>query len=178
MVRSAGEVTGDSLKACADWYTHLYARFTALDVKAQATATISGVFIAATITFAGGNAYMRMSQRLNFAAPATIVLVAMASLIALLFCLYAMELRPVRLSYTAEDVARSAADLLRLPRAELTDAVATTFYLEQLVKWEETIAAMREAILRKALPVMLGQLFVATAAVIVTLFLFALARYS
>src|SRR5947207_2282082 len=134
-MKSKTELIADALRTCADQYTNYSTRYAALDAKAQGTAAIAGVLLGAVLAFVP-QAIFRLTMSFyghDGAKPVQAVLAF--SVAAIGFSLRSLQVRPGRIPYCGEAVAKGALDLAALADNDRPDDLVEIHYRRQLAEW-------------------------------------------
>ena len=147
------------LSTLADQHRESSETWKALETKGQGTITVAGIFLAAVFAFAREadsiDAFPRVLIGLT-----TILLVASVAV-----ALLSLEIRPVAAPPLGDFVGPGAADLIKLPDAELTEARIAVFVVDRATEWKSANDSLSTENLKKAKHVWRSQILLGTAAV-------------
>lgn len=172
MSKSRVELVQDGLKICSEQHSHVFGRFTAVDTKAQGTATAAGALVAATLGFIAQNAFVALKMRVGVLATVAAAAVLTLATAAVALSLLALEVRPTRAAFRGDIVAESVLKLLAPPNAEAaaTDEVIEAHYSQQLAQWPSILSELTAILNAKARRVLAAQACFSAAALAIAAF--------
>ena len=166
---SIAETACDS---AAKQYDDYYKSFAALDGKAQSTATVGGVVLAAVVAFMNAG---RLSPLLSNAGDCGYLLVlspAIGALLAVVMSFVASKVMDITVPFAADDQIKEAEDLARLPPEELSREHLLGYQRARLNHWKEALSDISSGVRKKATLVFWAQmLLVLTLFLLLTLFI-------
>jgi hypothetical protein len=156
----------------AKHYDDYYKSFAALDGKAQSTATVSGVVLAAVVAFMNAG---RLSPLLSTKGDCGYVLVlspAIGALLAVVVSFAASKVMDITVPFAAADQIKEAEDLARLPPNELSREHILGYQHARLSHWKDALSDIDSGVRKKARLVLWAQvLLVLTLFSLLTLFI-------
>jgi uncharacterized integral membrane protein len=169
-MRTKAELVTDALKTCVDQYSNYSLRYGALDTKAQGTATIGGVLLAAVLAFIPQAAYKVVLSFYGRPGVYPAIGVLSFAVCGIVFAIYSLRVRPGRIPFAGQVVAQGVLDLLALADDERTDDAIERHYTVQLREWVGTLVEMGNTINAKSGALRISQLFIAGAGMAVAIF--------
>jgi hypothetical protein len=142
----------------AKQYDDYYKTFTALDGKAQSTATVGGIVIAAVVAFVNAGKLDGLVGNRSGSGYLLIFSPAAAALAAVVISFFASKVVEVILPFAADDQAEEVGDLADLPAEELSKEHVLSYHRARLQHWKEVLDNIHSAVDQKAGWVWCGQI--------------------
>ena len=157
------------LQSCVQEYADKQNTFAQIDTKAQTTASVAGVLIAAALAFVQADSV----ERILTAGGIKVVLLFGSVMVLLLgstlFCLLAMKISRVAAPLESQELGRMVNDILGLDPSEVTDQIVDNFARDQASAWQKTLRSLRKTNRDKANRVLWGQVLLAVALLLVAI---------
>jgi hypothetical protein len=164
LIRSAQKEVLDSYRKEFD---QLSASFRDLDSKAQGTAGIAGIFLAASLT------YLNRLNGLDTKWKQVLMIVAVTGLIcSIAFCLYALRIRRIAGQPSGEDLEELLAALVNTNDEEVLEARLGYFYGDAARLWRKIVTERRLINDQKALQIWSAQRSLMVTAISIALLIF------
>jgi hypothetical protein len=172
MSKSRVDLVQDALKICSEQHSHIFARFTAVDTKAQGLATAGGALVAATLGFIAQAAFASLKVRVGFLATIAAATVLTLATAAVALSLMALEVRPARAAFRGDIVAETVLDLLTPQNREAAgnEEIIEAVYAQQLSQWPLILRELAVVLNSKARRVLAAQAFFSAAALAIAVF--------
>lgn len=135
---------------CAKHYDDLFRTFMSLDSKAQSTATIAGVQLAAIVAFLQKGQIETLLRSYGAVAGAFLMTAVVLLVVVIGACVVAMWVTNVPAPYGADREAEALRSLRQLSPSEFSGETAVNHLAEHLEHWQKLVQEMSEATARKA----------------------------
>jgi hypothetical protein len=149
-----------ALNACdnaAKHYDDYYKSFTALDGKAQATAAVSGLVLAAIAAFAkDGRASVLVSS--GYGSIVVVLGAPIAALTSVIICLFGARVTEVVVPFDSPEQIREAKNLTDLDCDEFSQEHVVNYYRARLEHWITALESIESVVKRKACWILGGQI--------------------
>ena len=158
----------------AKHYDDYYKTFAALDGKAQAAATVSGILLASVVAFVNAG---RLSTLLSSVGTWGYLLVlspAVGALVTVIVSFVAAKVMKVAVPFSAPDQLKEVGDLADLPPEELSKDYLLDYYRDRLTHWKAALADIAAGVERKARLVLWTQALLVLTVVLLLILVFAM----
>lgn len=168
----------NALKHSIEEYRERVRAFSNLDSKAQQTSSVDGIFLAATFAFMNSSNFADTIRNSDFIQYAIIIIIGFLTS-SVIFCLFAMIIRPISLPMSPQDFQGLVHDTLKLSDKELEESLGD--YLN--TQFENVIVSTHSTLLeseKKANMVLIGQVLLVLSIIAVSILIvnIILCRYS
>jgi hypothetical protein len=158
--------------SAAKHYDDYYRSFAALDGKAQSTATVSGVVLAAVVAFMNAGRLTPLLSTWGGCGYFLVLSPAIGALLAVVMSFLASRVMDITVPFAAADQIKEAEDLARLPPNELSREHLLGYQHARLSHWKEALSDIDSGVRKKARLVFWAQiLLVLTLLSLLTLFI-------
>jgi hypothetical protein len=151
--------------SAAKHYDDYYKSFAALDGKAQSTATVSGVVLAAVVAFMNAGQLRPLLLGRGSCGYFLVLSPAIGALLAVLVSFAASKVMDITVPFAAADQIKEAEDLAGLSQDELSREHLLSFHRARLNHWKDALADIDSGVRKKAVLVLWAQILL-----VVTLF--------
>jgi hypothetical protein len=167
------------LQSCLQEYADKQNTFAQIDTKAQTTASVAGVLIAAALAFVQADSVARLVGAGGLKVVALFALAIILLLASTLFCLLAMRIRRVTAPLESKELGKMVDDILGSESAKVTAETFDNFVRDQITAWQKCLRSLRKANTDKARRTLWAQALLGAAlllvAIVVLLFLLSFA---
>jgi hypothetical protein len=147
-------------------YDDQWKTFTALDAKAQGTAAVGGILIAALVTLSGRDSFIKVIE----IAGAVVLVPLMAAIVfvfaSLVLSLYSVLVQQMEKPYDTEVLRKYLDDVSALPADQINEELISRFYNEVVDGWQKRVKGMDAVLERKADGLRVAQIFLFAALLI------------
>ena len=137
-----------AINACeiaAREYEDYYKSFSGIDAKAQGTATVSGIVLAAVASFLKDQ-YVADLMKAGCWKSLAVMLPPTFSLMAVILSVIALRVKSIVVLFKSANQMREASELPRLPSTELSDEHLVNFYLARNRHWQDALESIHKAV--------------------------------
>ncbi|UWZ81829.1 hypothetical protein [Occallatibacter riparius] len=135
--------------AAAKEYDDYYKSFSGIDAKAQGTATVGGIVLAAVASFFK-DGYVVALMKAGGLKVLVVVLPPALSLVAVILSAVALRVKDIIVPFESVNQMREATDLSKLSSEEFSDEHVITFYLRRNRRWRDALESIHGALQTKA----------------------------
>jgi hypothetical protein len=153
----------DACDCAAKQYDDYYKSFTAFDVKAQATATISGLVLASVVAFVNAGRFQALLIGGQLYSYLFVLLPPALALCAVIVSLVASRVREVKIPFDSIAQIREAEDLAKLGCEQFSKAHVLDYYLTRLNHWRVAVDSIAIEVDSKAKWVKRAQILMVSA---------------
>jgi hypothetical protein len=161
------ELLDKVFQSCLQEYADKQNTFAQIDTKAQTTASVAGVLIAAALAFVQADSVDRMVSAGGLKVVILFASAIVLLLLSTLFCLLAMRIRRLTAPLESKEIGRMIEEIFRLDASEFTDETVENFVRDQVNAWQKTLRSLGKTNADKADRVLWGQVLLAVAVLLV-----------